>query len=657
MGTIRKLVEEAKKALVAGKADAALGPCQAILERYPKHVEATCLLAETRREMRQLREAADLFERVIAADPESLIGHWGLSTILEEQGKTEAALYELQIAWDLNPGHPALREEIVRLRAKVGWDAEEPGLSQSGLARVYWRGHQYRRAVMEARRVMNGSIERLDVAVLLCEGLWRIGRLADAAELAGEILNESPDCLKASLIRGYARLGAGTRAQDEARKLLARAVQLDPECRVASTLFVDQAVPPPLVVQEIDPAAEPPSLLPAPTAEPAGRGSLWAIAGAEAVEASEAVEVVPPSRSVLAASLEVANLDEAAWHAESSRVEVAPASAMVDRAEVVERRSFGDVAPVPFAEMAPRDSAPLPHGDVVPHEGDPMMRRIEDLAALAAAAHCQEPDEADVPVVAAEDAVEDEVAWGADEAEAHEATLVEDAGAPEPDDAVVAEEASGAAVPAWMNAPSEGKGGTAGLDPTLYEEWADLLAEEVDLDPDAAARLEAALAEATGATGAAGPWREIVLDGVSLTPPEAGAPKDSQEKSRRAADETPAEAEEAPAARRQSPVQARPKKAAEPVERSAEDELAEVRARVAEGDLDAVAEAYRGLLRTRADLATTVATEVRELVEANPTHAGLRRALGDAYMRCGRFQKAIEEYNRAVSLQPPAAVA
>ena len=115
MPTIRSLLDQAKSALVAGKAEAALAPCRAILEKYPKQLEATCLLAEACRELRQLPEALDLFERVVSADPESLIGHWGLSTILEEQGQAEAALYELQIAWDLTPGHPAVREEMLRL--------------------------------------------------------------------------------------------------------------------------------------------------------------------------------------------------------------------------------------------------------------------------------------------------------------------------------------------------------------------------------------------------------------------------------------------------------------------------------------------------------------------------------------------------------------
>src|SRR5687768_17589441 len=108
MPTIRTLLDDAKSALVAGKAETALAPCRAVLEKYPKHLEANCLLAEACRELRQLPEAMDLFERVVSADPESLIGHWGLSTILEEQGQHEAALYELRIAWDLSPGHAAV---------------------------------------------------------------------------------------------------------------------------------------------------------------------------------------------------------------------------------------------------------------------------------------------------------------------------------------------------------------------------------------------------------------------------------------------------------------------------------------------------------------------------------------------------------------------
>ncbi len=229
MGTIRETLERARQALITGQADSALAPCQEVLARYPKHVEASCLLAETRRELRQLPQAAELFERVVAADPESLIGHWGLATIFEDAGDVESALYELEVAWDVSPGQSAVADEIARLRGdRLGRPVDVVELSGAGLARVYWRGHHYRRALAELRRERANRPERLDLMVLEAECLWRLGRTAAAAEVAAEVLLESPDCLKANLIRGYARLDGGGRAADEARKLLARALALDP---------------------------------------------------------------------------------------------------------------------------------------------------------------------------------------------------------------------------------------------------------------------------------------------------------------------------------------------------------------------------------------------------------------------------------------------
>ena len=540
MPTIRSSLDQAKAALVAGKAEAAIPLCRAVLEKYPKQLEATCLLAEAFREMRQLPEATDLFERVVSADPESLIGHWGLSTIFEEQGKSEAALYELRIAWDLSPGHPAVREELVRLR-----DGQEPALSRAALARVYWRGHQYRRALAEARAVLETHPERLDVGVLLAELLWRMGRKDEAAELCAELLAESPDCLKASLIRGY--------AVKDGRKLLARALQVDPECSVALGLFPGAHLPGPLVAGEVELDEEPVTLASPPDVAP----------------------VAPTRVSVLVAA------------------ELAPSP------------------PAPSPAAGPAAAAP-PAG-----EGEPLREEQAPPRGHPAPGE----DAAAEPTLAAEPEPE---------TDEERIAVAEPAAVPEPaalpELAEIAEPVQQTPVPEWLAAqPAEEAVAAAGLDPGLYAEWADLLAEEVDLDPASAARLEAALAEATGSGTGSGPWKEIVLDGVSLTPPavEPEAPK-----TREPEFEPP---------------------------RTPEDELAAVRSQAS--DLDSLAEAFRDLLRARPDVASVAAIELRGLVEASPDHAGLRRALGDAYMRCGRFQKAIEEYNRAVALQPPAAVA
>ena len=541
MPTIRTLLDEAKAALVAGKAEAALAPCRAVLGKYPKQLEATCLLAEARRELRQLPEAMELFERVVSADPESLIGHWGLSTILEEQGQTEAALYELRIAWDLSPGHPAVREELLRLGGSA------PAMSRAGLARVYWRGHQYRRALFEARAVLDAQPERLDVGALLAEVMWRMGRHDSAAELSAELLAESPDCLKALLIRGY--------ALPDGRKQLARALQLDPECRAAVGLFPDRPLPLPLVAGDVDLDEELVALPPI-------------------VEVAAAPP--PPRVSVLAA-------------AELLREEPAPPP----------------LEDVPAAEAPPAVHEPIALYEPAV-EDEPVAD--EEPPAVEEPFTLDEPSPAEVALPSA----------GASSSE-------------EPPAAVVELPPAQAPVPDWLAAkPADSSADTvaaAGLDPALYAEWADLLAEEVDLDPASAARLEAALAEATGSGNGAGPWKEIVLDGVSLTPPATEPAPPTLEK-----------------------IRPEPEPSTSP-----EDELSALRERAP--DLDSLAEAFRDLLRARPDVASVAAVELRGLVEASPEHAGLRRALGDAYMRCGRFQKAIEEYNRAVALQPPAAVA
>jgi tetratricopeptide (TPR) repeat protein len=525
VGTIRETLERARQALIAGQADNALAPCQEVLARYPKHVEASCLLAETRRELRQLPQAAELFERVVAADPESVIGHWGLATIFEDAGDVEAALYELEVAWDVSPGQSAVAEEIARLRGdRLGRPVEVVELSGAGLARVYWRGHHYRRALAELRRELADRPERLDLMVLEAECLWRLGRTAAAAEVAAEILLESPDCLKANLIRGYARLDAGGRAADEARKLLSRALALDPECLVAATLFPDRPLPPPLVGGDVALDGEPVGL---PT--------------------TEAAPARAPARSPLV--IEAAS---------------APAGAPVEEPAEPSVKAGEPVPEVARPEPAPGNActAPLPRD----------------------------------------------------------------------------EEEAGAAVPRWLakDEAAEREALPGGLDPQLYAEWADLLGEEVELDADAVARLEAALAEATGGATTAGGWREVVLDGAGV------------DQAARGADVAPRAQQPPP-----KPVVA----ASDPGDADLPVALERVRALAALRNLDEAAEAYRLLLRAHPEAAPDLVEELCRLVDTAPAHGGLRRALGDAYMRSGRFQKAIEEYNQAAAAQQPAAVA
>ncbi|HEY3107764.1 MAG TPA: tetratricopeptide repeat protein, partial [Chloroflexota bacterium] len=203
-------------------------------------------------------------------------------------------------------------------------------------------------------------------------------------------------------------------------------------------------------------------------------------------------------------------------------------------------------------------------------------------------------------------------------------------------------------VPTWMARPAAGApAGVHGLDPTLYAEWADLLGESVELDRDAATRLEEALAEATGGHATSGAWREVVLgtseslEGASRSRAgrESGQPAGSADSGAAAAGRDPAPPAEAEA------VPAGPQP-------SLDEQLSALGTLAAMGQIDEVAEAYRALLRARADAAQPAIEALTLLVVSHPDSGALHRALGDAYMRAGRFQKAIEAYNRAVASQP-----
>ena len=595
MTTVRATIEMARSALLGGQAEEALAPCQAVLERYPRHLEANCLIAEARRELRQLPEAADLFERALAADPESLIGHWGLSTILEEQGDLAGALYELECAWDVSPSHRALREELLRLRGTLGTPGE-PELAPIGLARVYARGFQWRRAVAELRRALEAQPERLDARVLLAECLWHLSRPVEAAEAAAEALVESPDCLKANLIRGYAQLAQGGRGVEEGRKLLGRALALDPECALAPKLFPGQALPPPLVEADLDLEADPPALL---LAEPP---VARALSLRDLADAAPAVLSTPPV--------------EAEGEAATMRV----------------------IRPAPIGNAGRAAALLVGAGEVEP------------AATAPAAVETGRPAEAEAPPVVEAAAPVEPVEL--DEPEAESLPAVASAPVDEPVPAIepaATVEPEPETVPTWMARPAAGApaGGVHGLDPTLYAEWADLLGESVELDLDAATRLEEALAEATGGHATSGAWREVVLgspeslEGASRgrAGRESGQPAGSAESGAAAASrdqDPPAEADAVP-------VGPQP---------SLEEQLDALGTLAAMGQIEEVAEAYRALLRARADAAPPAIEALTLLVVSHPDSAALHRALGDAYMRAGRFQKAIEAYNRAVASQP-----
>ena len=258
MPTIASLVEDAKSALLAEDPDQALAVCRHVLQFYPKHLEATGLLAEALRSRGEAAEARSLFLRVVSADPGSLFAHWALSMLAESAGDLAWAIWELQRAWECDPGHPEVRKELLRLTGT------RPSLTAFGLARTHARGGLLQQASDEMRDILNAEPERLDVAVALAETLWQAGLREEAARVCEAVLADSPDCLRAGLVLGTWLSGGPAEGRARGAELLRNTLQLDPQGLVAAELLAEQA--PPEVSPE--PRLEIPELPVSPMASP-----------------------------------------------------------------------------------------------------------------------------------------------------------------------------------------------------------------------------------------------------------------------------------------------------------------------------------------------------------------------------------------------------
>ncbi|MGE5138492.1 MAG: tetratricopeptide repeat protein, partial [Rudaea sp.] len=247
---LRDGVEDLRGHLRAGRYSDALALGRHVLHFFPRHLETYRLLAETHLELNEPDAAADLYNRVRSADPESVVALLGLSVVHERRGETDEAIWHLERAFEIEPSNAELRRELTRLAGRG-----EPGaaarakLPPSGLARLYARQGLNAQAIREFRALLRADPERLDLQVALMQVLFRDGQLQEAARGAQSILQSLPYCLKANLILGKLWSDNGV---PEGQELLKLARSLDPELLVAREMQIDlgEFAPPTLPAPE-----------------------------------------------------------------------------------------------------------------------------------------------------------------------------------------------------------------------------------------------------------------------------------------------------------------------------------------------------------------------------------------------------------------------
>jgi Tfp pilus assembly protein PilF len=209
-------------------------------------------------------QARDFYRRSLSANPEDPGAWLGLGHAYRKHRMQEEAIWALEHALELEPGHGEIRQGLRRLynQRKRGrasgsqetLDQERPKLTRGALGRLYMRHGMYDKAIDELRPAQQAGAHMPLTHVALAEALWHAGRDLEATQVCLEILEALPNCLKANLILGEVWLRGGNPRPAQTRLDVAQT--LDPENQMAQKMMGGKSPLPPMEVLVSVPEAD-----------------------------------------------------------------------------------------------------------------------------------------------------------------------------------------------------------------------------------------------------------------------------------------------------------------------------------------------------------------------------------------------------------------
>ncbi len=230
---LRAYVREIKELIEKEHLGEAIAHCLHILKTFPMYVDAYRLLGEALLEMHRYADAADIFQRILAAVPDDFIAHLGMSIARESENRLDEAIWHMECAFEMQPSNPAVQAELRRLYGRR--DGVEPlkiRLNREALANMYLQGELYNQAIAELRSLLSEDPQRPDLQVMLARAYFRAGRKAEALESCAELLKKYPYCLDA--LRIMSDLLPGTSHAENVQVYRSRLRNLDPYSAFAS---------------------------------------------------------------------------------------------------------------------------------------------------------------------------------------------------------------------------------------------------------------------------------------------------------------------------------------------------------------------------------------------------------------------------------------
>lgn len=225
--SLRSYNTEIESLIDRGLINEAIAHCRQILSFYPKCIATYKVLAKAYLENKNYTEASDIFSRVLSVYPDDFISHIGMSIIKEDEGNLDAAIWHMELAFDLQPSNLAVQEELRRLFGRR--DGIQPGkikLTRGALIRMYARGELYQQAIAEILSALEEDPKRVDLEVILAQMYYQSGSFVEATEVCNWLLNKLPYIFEANRILSNVLLN--TAQADNARFYKDRLIALDP---------------------------------------------------------------------------------------------------------------------------------------------------------------------------------------------------------------------------------------------------------------------------------------------------------------------------------------------------------------------------------------------------------------------------------------------
>ncbi len=233
---LRDFLQWGEQALALNHSELAEEIARYLLKQSPSNLAARTLLGNVFLQSGQIEEAEEHLLQALDMDPESPDILTSLAEVLETQGRDEERLAVIRRAFECDPTRTEVKQHLLALRQEVGGAAHENGLlTRVGLARIHLRSGLLEHAIAEFRYVLAESQIHWNARVALMEAHWLNGERQAASGIADEIVREHPNCLKAILLSADVRAHMGL--IDQARQLLERARQVDPDFTLARALY------------------------------------------------------------------------------------------------------------------------------------------------------------------------------------------------------------------------------------------------------------------------------------------------------------------------------------------------------------------------------------------------------------------------------------